>query len=45
MMLSGEPISAGKALEYGLLDEVVSSDLVAAASRLAEALAAEGAAR
>jgi 3-hydroxyacyl-CoA dehydrogenase len=42
MMLSGEPISAGKALEHGLLDEVVSSDLVAAASRLAEALAAEG---
>uniref|UniRef100_A0A9E8A117 3-hydroxyacyl-CoA dehydrogenase NAD-binding domain-containing protein n=1 Tax=Bosea sp. NBC_00436 TaxID=2969620 RepID=A0A9E8A117_9HYPH len=42
MMLSGEPISAGLALEYGLLDEVVSSDVVAAAIRLAEALAAEG---
>ena len=42
MMLSGEPISAGKGLEYGLLDEVVSSDVVAAAIRLAEALAAEG---
>ncbi|WP_293809461.1 3-hydroxyacyl-CoA dehydrogenase NAD-binding domain-containing protein [uncultured Bosea sp.] len=42
MMLSGEPISAGKALEYGLLDEVVSSDVVAAAIRLADALAAEG---
>jgi 3-hydroxyacyl-CoA dehydrogenase len=41
MMLSGDPISAGKALEYGLLDEVVSSDVVAAASRLAEVLAAE----
>lgn len=42
MMLSGEPISAGKALEYGLLDEVVSSDVVAAAIRLAEGQAAEG---
>lgn len=42
MMLSGEPISAGQALEYGLLDEVVSGDVVAAAARLAEALAAEG---
>ena len=42
MMLSGEPISAGKALEYGLVDEVASSDVVAAATRLAEALVAEG---
>ncbi|WP_293798368.1 3-hydroxyacyl-CoA dehydrogenase NAD-binding domain-containing protein [uncultured Bosea sp.] len=42
MMLSGEPISAGLALEYGLLDEVASSDVAAAAIRLAEALAAEG---
>jgi len=42
MMLSGEPIPAGLALDYGLLDEVVSSDVVAAAIRLAEALAAEG---
>jgi len=42
MMLSGEPIPAGLALEYGLLDEVVSSDVVTAAIRLAEALAAEG---
>ena len=42
MMLSGEPIPAGKGLEYGLLDEVASSDVVAAAVRLAEALAAEG---
>ncbi|MGO4406735.1 3-hydroxyacyl-CoA dehydrogenase NAD-binding domain-containing protein [Bosea sp. RAF48] len=42
MMLSGEPLSAGQALEYGLLDEVVSSDLVAGAVRLAEGLAAEG---
>ncbi len=42
MMLSGEPISAGKAVEYGLVDEVASSDVLAAAIRLAEALAAEG---
>jgi 3-hydroxyacyl-CoA dehydrogenase len=42
MMLSGEPIPSGKALEYGLIDEVASSNVVAAASRLAEALAAEG---
>jgi len=42
MMLSGEPISAGQALEYGLLDEVVSGDIVAAAAQLAETLAAEG---
>ncbi|MGX5736016.1 3-hydroxyacyl-CoA dehydrogenase NAD-binding domain-containing protein [Bosea thiooxidans] len=42
MMLSGEPISAGQALEYGLLDEVVSGDVVAAAARLAEVLAADG---
>lgn len=42
IMLSGEPISAGQALEYGLLDEVVSGDVVAAAVRLGEGLAAEG---
>ncbi len=42
MMLSGEPITAGQALEYGLLDEVVSGDVVAAAVRLAEVLAEEG---
>lgn len=42
MMLSGEPIPAGLALEYGLLDEVVSSDVVTAAIRLARALEAEG---
>lgn len=42
VMLSGEPVSAGQALEYGLLDEIVSSDLVTAAIRLAEGLAAEG---
>ncbi len=42
MMLSGEPVSAGQALDDGLLDEVVPSDVVAAAARLAEALAAEG---
>ncbi len=42
MMLSSEPIPAGLALDYGLLDEVVSSDVVTAAIRLAEALAAEG---
>lgn len=41
IMLSGESISAGQALEHGLLDEVVSSDVVAAAMRLAEGLAAE----
>jgi len=41
MMLSGEPVSAGQALEYGLLDEVVSGDAVAAAVRLAEALEAD----
>lgn len=41
IMLSGEPIAAGQALEYGLLDEVVSSDVVTAAMKLAEGLAAE----
>jgi 3-hydroxyacyl-CoA dehydrogenase len=42
MTLSGEPISAGKGLEYGLIDDVVSGDVVAAAIRLAEGLVAEG---
>lgn len=41
IMLSGEPIAAGQGLEYGLLDEVVSSDVVTAAMKLAEGLAAE----
>ncbi|MCU4178549.1 enoyl-CoA hydratase/isomerase family protein [Bosea sp. BH3] len=45
MMLSGEPVSAGQALEYGLLDEVVSENVVAVASQLAETLAATGAGR
>jgi len=43
MMLSGEPVSAGQALEYGLLDEVVSENVVAVASQLAGTLAAAGA--
>ncbi len=42
MMLSGDPVPAGRALEWGLLDEVVSSDLLATAIRVAEGLAAEG---
>ncbi|PZU93263.1 MAG: 3-hydroxyacyl-CoA dehydrogenase [Chelatococcus sp.] len=42
MMLSGEPISAGQALEFGLLDEVLSGGLVEAAAERAEALADAG---
>lgn len=42
MMLSGDPVPAGRALEWGLLDEVVSSDLLATAIRVAEGLAAAG---
>ncbi|MGO4286028.1 3-hydroxyacyl-CoA dehydrogenase NAD-binding domain-containing protein, partial [Bosea sp. TAB14] len=42
MMLSGDPIPAGRGLEWGLLDEVVSSDLLATAIRVAEGLAGEG---
>lgn len=43
MMLSGEPVSAGKALELGLVDEVTGSDVVAAAVALAQALVTRGA--
>ena len=42
MMLSGDPIPAGRGPEWGLLDEVVSSDLLATAIRVAEGLAGEG---
>ncbi len=43
MMLSGEPVSAGKALELGLVDEVTGGDIVAAAVALAQTLVAGGA--
>ncbi len=43
MMLSGEPVSAGKALEMGLLDEVTGADVVAVAVALAQELATRGA--
>ena len=43
MMLSGEPVSAGKALELGLVDEVTSGDIIAAAVALAQRLVATGA--
>lgn len=43
MMLSGEPVSAGKALELGLVEEVAGGDVVAAAVTLAQALVAKGA--
>lgn len=42
MMLSGEPISAGLALEFGLLDEVLSGGLLEAAAERAAALAQSG---
>jgi 3-hydroxyacyl-CoA dehydrogenase len=42
IMLGGEPISAGKALELGLVDDVVSGDLVEAAVTLASGLAVKG---
>lgn len=42
MMLSGEPVAAGKALELGLVDEATAGDLVAAAIAHAQALAAKG---
>ncbi|PTM41056.1 3-hydroxyacyl-CoA dehydrogenase NAD-binding domain-containing protein [Bosea sp. 124] len=42
MMLSGEPVSAGKGLEWGLVDEVTGGDVVAAAMALAQVLAAKG---
>lgn len=44
MMISGKPVGAAQALAMGLLDEVVETDLTAAALRLAHRLAAEGAA-
>ncbi|MET3890472.1 3-hydroxyacyl-CoA dehydrogenase [Bosea sp. OAE506] len=43
MMLSGEPVNAGKALELGLVDAVTGDDLVAAAVAQARALAGRGA--
>ena len=43
MMLSGEPVAAGKALELGLVDEVTGGDVVAAAVALAQVLVARGA--
>jgi len=43
MMLSGEPVNAGKALELGLVDAVTGDDLVAAAVAQARALASRGA--
>lgn len=43
MMLSGEPITAQKALALGLVDRVVESDAVGAAVALAQELACKGA--
>jgi 3-hydroxyacyl-CoA dehydrogenase len=43
MMLSGEPVTSGKALELGLVDEVTSGDVVAAAVALARILVTRGA--
>ena len=43
MMLSGEPVNAGKALELGLVDAVTGEDLVAAAVAQARMLASRGA--
>ena len=43
MMLSGEPVAAAKALELGLVDEVVDGDVVAAAVALARTLVTHGA--
>ncbi|HEY5795601.1 MAG TPA: 3-hydroxyacyl-CoA dehydrogenase NAD-binding domain-containing protein [Bosea sp. (in: a-proteobacteria)] len=43
MMLSGEPVTAGKALELGLVDEVTGGDVVAAAVALARTLVTRGA--
>lgn len=43
MMLSGEPVMSGKALELGLVDEVTGGDVVAAAVALAQTLVAQGA--
>lgn len=44
MMISGQPVSAAKALAMGLLDEVVEADLPGAALALAQRLIAQGAA-
>ncbi|MGQ3283726.1 3-hydroxyacyl-CoA dehydrogenase NAD-binding domain-containing protein [Bosea sp. (in: a-proteobacteria)] len=43
MMLSGEPVNAGKALELGLVDAVTGEDLVVAAVAQARMLASRGA--
>lgn len=43
MMLSGEPLNAGKALELGLVDAVTGEDLVSAAVAQARTLARRGA--
>ena len=42
MMILGEPIPAKKAKEFGLVDEIVSGDLLEAALAYAQALVAEG---
>ena len=42
MIVGGEPIVAGKALELGLVDELIEGDLAAGALAFAERLAAEG---
>nr|WP_150129828.1 3-hydroxyacyl-CoA dehydrogenase NAD-binding domain-containing protein [Bosea sp. RAC05] len=43
MMLSGEPVNAGKALELGLVDAVTGEDLIVAAVAQARTLAGRGA--
>ncbi|PZN95478.1 MAG: 3-hydroxyacyl-CoA dehydrogenase, partial [Hyphomicrobiales bacterium] len=43
MMLSGEPVAAGKALDLRLVDEVADGDVAAAAVALARTLATRGA--
>lgn len=43
MMLSGEPVNAGKALELGLVDAVTGEDVIAAAVAQARMLASRGA--
>ncbi len=45
MIVSGDPVSAARALEIGLVDEVVQGDLLEGAVALARRLASEGAAR
>jgi 3-hydroxyacyl-CoA dehydrogenase len=42
MMLSGEPIAADKAAEYGLVDRVAPGDVIEAAVALAQDMAARG---